>query len=181
MKYLIASDLHGSFYYAEKLLQIYKDEKADKLILLGDLLYHGPRNQLPKDYNPMKVFELFNTMTDEIIAVRGNCDSEVDQMVLNFPMMADYAIINDGARTLFATHGHLFNEENLPPLSKGAIFMHGHTHVHEISDRGSYVFLNPGSLSLAKGDEINSYAIYENNIITLKDLNGEVLSSLELQ
>ena len=111
MKYFIASDIHGSEYYCRKMLESYEAEKADKLVLLGDILYHGPRNDLPKDYAPKKVIDLLNPLSNEILAVRGNCDTEVDQMVLSFPILADYAIISEGRRMIYLTHGHNFNEK----------------------------------------------------------------------
>ncbi len=180
MKYLIASDLHGSLYYAQKLCDIFAAEKADKIVFLGDCLYHGPRNPLPKDYNPLEVSELLNKHKQNIIAVRGNCDSEVDQMVLQFSMMADYAILNIGIRSVFVTHGHIYNEQNLPLLSKGDVLVHGHTHVRELCDKGDYIFLNPGSLSIPKGDGINGYAVLENNVITTKNLEMQVLCELSI-
>ncbi len=180
MKYLIASDLHGSLYYAQKMCEIFACEKADKLVFLGDVLYHGPRNPLPKDYNPLAVSELLNSMKSKIIAVRGNCDSEVDQMVLEYPIMADYLILNDGERSLFITHGHIYNEQNLPSLAKGDVLVHGHTHVRELSDKGDYYFLNPGSLSIPKGDGINGYAVLENGVIKTKDLQMQTLCELKL-
>ena len=121
MKYLIASDIHGSSFYCEKLLKSFQAEKADKIILLGDILYHGPRNDLPKDYAPKKVIELLNPLKEKIICVRGNCDTEVDQMVLDFPILAEYCLISYGNTMIFVTHGHKFNPLNLPPLSKGDI------------------------------------------------------------
>ena len=114
MKWMIASDIHGSAAYLEKLLEAYKQEKADRMLLLGDLLYHGPRNDLPEGYQPKRVIELLNGMKDDILCVRGNCEAEVDQMVLEFPVMAEYAILTAGTRMIFATHGHIFNEKNLP-------------------------------------------------------------------
>ena len=129
MKLFIASDIHGSEFYCRKMLDCYKNEKADKMLLLGDILYHGPRNDLPKDYNPKAIIELLNNMKDEILCIRGNCEAEVDQMVLSFPVLADYCVIYDGDTTIFATHGHKYNEDNLPPLKKGDILLNGHTHV----------------------------------------------------
>ena len=129
MKWMIASDIHGSEYYCRKMLEAFYDEKADRLLLLGDILYHGPRNDLPRDYNPKRVIELLNGIQSHILCVRGNCDTEVDQMVLDFPILADYAILTVGEKIIFATHGHHFNEENLPPLQEGDILLHGHTHV----------------------------------------------------
>ena len=161
MKIMIASDIHGSEYYCEKMLEAYRREKADRLVLLGDLLYHGPRNDFPEKYNPKGVIKLLNSMKEEITAVRGNCDAEVDQMVLEFPIMADYALIDIGGKSLFTTHGHLFNESCLPPMKKGDVLLNGHTHIPVIKDIGEYVFVNPGSVSLPKNGSKNSYVIYD--------------------
>lgn len=181
MKLMFVSDIHGSAYYAKKAVELYSQENAQKLILLGDILYHGPRNDLPKDYAPKEVFALLNEMKQEILAVRGNCDSEVDQMVLEFPIMADYSTMYLQNRMLFLTHGHLFNEENLPPMQTGDILMHGHTHLRMAVKRKNYYFINPGSISLPKGDEIHSYAIYEDGIFTTKDLQGNILEKLDVR
>ena len=116
MKYFIASDIHGSAFYCTKMVEALKNEKADYLVLLGDILYHGPRNDLPKDYNPKKVIELLNSLTTKIICVRGNCDSEVDQMVLNFPLLATYGVIENNNHLIYLTHGHVYNKDNLPPI-----------------------------------------------------------------
>ncbi len=163
MKILVASDIHGSFYYCEKLVEIYKNSGADKLLLLGDILYHGPRNDLPEDYAPKKVIELLNSIKNEILCVRGNCDTEVDQMVLEFNILADYAIIYDGETMIYATHGHIFNENNLPMLKDGDILLHGHTHIptDKVVDGGTRI-LNPGSVSIPKEGSNHSYMIIEN-------------------
>ena len=129
MKLMIASDIHGSAYYCEKMIDAFHREKADRLLLLGDILYHGPRNDLPKEYQPKKVIEMLNNMKEELLCVRGNCDTEVDQMVLEFPILADYAILSVNDRTIFATHGHQFNRDNLPMLKEGDILLNGHFHV----------------------------------------------------
>lgn len=121
MKLMFASDIHGSYYYAQKTVEAYREEKAEKLILLGDILYHGPRNDLPKDYAPKKVIELLNGIKNEILCVRGNCDTEVDQMVLEFPVLADYAVIFVDGKTLYLTHGHKYNPNNLPPIKNGRL------------------------------------------------------------
>ena len=170
MKLMLASDIHGSAYYAEKLRQAYIDEKADRLILLGDLLYHGPRNDLPKDYAPKKVIEILNGMKEEILCVRGNCDTEVDQMVLDFPIMADYAVIYADGRTLYLTHGHKFNPENPPKLKKGDCLVNGHTHIPANEDRGDFIYINPGSVSIPKAGSGHTYMIYEHGEFALKEL-----------
>ena len=129
MKYMFASDIHGSVYYCRKMLEAYEKEEAERLVLLGDLLYHGPRNDLPKDYAPKQVISMLNEMKNQIYAVRGNCVAEVDQMVLEFPVLADYCILAIDDLTFFATHGHVYNQDHLPPLMAGDILIHGHTHV----------------------------------------------------
>lgn len=181
MKLMFASDLHGSAFYARTLKEIFEKENPEKLFLLGDLLYHGPRNPLPKEYAPKEVIEILNQMKEKILAVRGNCDSEVDQMVLEFPIMADYAVIYLEGRMVFVTHGHLFHEKHLPMFSKGDILIHGHTHLHTAENRGEYCFMNPGSLSLPKGDGVNSYLIYEDGVFYTKNLQGDVLEELDIR
>ena len=170
MKIFIASDIHGSAIWCRKMLEAYRAEKADKLLLLGDILYHGPRNDLPQEYAPKAVIAMLNELKDEILCVRGNCDTEVDQMVLEFPILADYAFICEGGVRIFATHGHKFNEQNLPSLSKGDILLHGHTHVQVKREHESYTYVNPGSVSIPKEDTGHGYAILENGEITLKCL-----------
>lgn len=170
MKLMLASDIHGSAYYAEKMRQAYIDEKADRLILLGDLLYHGPRNDLPKDYAPKKVIEILNDIKEEILCVRGNCDTEVDQMVLDFPIMADYAVIYADGRTLYLTHGHKFNPENPPKLKKGDYLVNGHTHIPANEDKRDFIYINPGSVSIPKAGSGHTYMIYENGEFALKEL-----------
>ncbi len=181
MKLLFASDIHGSAYYANRLMELIEQENPERIVLLGDLLYHGPRNDLPRDYAPKQVIPALNGMKDKILAVRGNCDAEVDQMVLEFPIMADYATMYLEGRMVFITHGHLFNEENLPKLGKGDVLIHGHTHVRVAADRGDYFFLNPGSISIPKGDGIHSYMVYEDGIFTTKDVDGNVLETLDIR
>ncbi|MGN0106627.1 MAG: phosphodiesterase [Hominilimicola sp.] len=170
MKLMFASDIHGSAYYAEKMRQAYMEEKADKLILLGDLLYHGPRNDLPRDYAPKNVIEILNGMKEEILCVRGNCDTEVDQMVLDFPILADYAVIYADGKTLYLTHGHKFNPENPPKLKTGDYLINGHTHIPANEDRGDFIYINPGSVSIPKNGSGHSYMIYENGKFELKEL-----------
>ena len=172
MKLLIASDIHGSAYWCRALMARIEAESPDTIVLLGDLLYHGPRNDLPRDYAPKEVLAMLNTLADRVVAVRGNCDSEVDQMVLDFPCMADYALVYDGACQLFLTHGHVYGPQNIPPLARGSALLYGHTHVKEVAQRDGVLFVNPGSVSLPK-DGSNSYAVYENGNFDLRELNGE--------
>lgn len=173
MKFFIASDIHGSAYYCEKMLEAYKNEKADKLILLGDILYHGPRNDLPEGYAPKKVIEMLNPLKDEIVCVRGNCDAEVDQMVLDFPIMADYALLPVGDKTVFITHGHKFNKGNLPSLKKGDILLHGHTHVPVCEVYENFTYINPGSVSIPKENSGHGYMVLDGNEFTWKIFGGE--------
>ena len=178
MKLLIASDLHGSAHYCEKLLARIEAEQPDKILLLGDLLYHGPRNDLPQGYAPKQVIPMLNGLKDKIIAVRGNCDAEVDQMVLEFPIMADYTtLLLENGRTLFATHGPLFDPDHLPPLPAGSAFAFGHIHVKHAERQGDTLILNPGSVSIPK-DGSHSYMVYENGTFTAKTLDGEPVASV---
>ena len=161
MKLMIASDIHGSAFWCGKLLEAANAEQPDKLILLGDLLYHGPRNDLPKGYAPKEVIPMLSAWKDKILAVRGNCEAEVDQMVLPFPCMADYALLCVDGVSFYLTHGHHWNPENLPPLEGGSVFLSGHTHIKLDSTVDGIRCLNPGSVSIPK-DGSNSYLIYEN-------------------
>ena len=180
MKWMIASDIHGSAYYCSRLIEAYKTEQAERLLLLGDVLYHGPRNDLPRDYAPKKVIEMLNAMKDDIFAVRGNCESEVDQMVLQFPVLAEYALIPAGDSLIYAVHGPNYNEKNLPPLHKGDILLNGHTHVPKCVEHDDYVYMNPGSVSIPKEDSHHGYMIFEDNVFIWKDLDGEVKNIYEI-
>lgn len=170
MKLFIASDIHGSALWCEKMLRAFDKSGAEKMLLLGDILYHGPRNALPQNYAPQKVIELLSPYKDRILCVRGNCDTEVDQMVLPFPIMAEYALIYADGLTIFATHGHIFNCDSLPPLGKGDILLHGHTHIPVIRDCGTYTYVNPGSVSISKENSAHSYIILENGNFKLLSL-----------
>ena len=174
MKLMIASDIHGSAYYCKKLLEAFEREEAERLLLLGDILYHGPRNDLPKDYAPKEVIAMLNPLKDKLLCVRGNCDTEVDQMVLSFPVLADYAVLFLDGRTVYATHGHNYNEEKLPPLADGDVLLNGHTHVPKCTDHGTYTYMNPGSVSIPKESSPNGYMTYENGEFLWKDLDGKV-------
>ena len=180
MKYLFASDIHGSAYYCRKLLDAFREEQAERLVLLGDLLYHGPRNDLPREYAPKEVIALLNEHKNKIYAVRGNCEAEVDQMVLEFPVMADYCILSVDGRTFNATHGHIYNQDNLPPLQEGDILIHGHTHVLKAQQMDGYILLNPGSVSIPKEGNPATYAVLENSIFTIKDFDGNTVREMRL-
>ncbi len=159
MKILIGSDIHGSATYCRALVNIFNKSGADKLVLLGDILYHGPRNDLPGGYAPKEVITLLNGISGKILCVRGNCEAEVDQMVLNFPVMAEYALIPVADRMMFVTHGHKFNEENLPPMDEGDILLNGHTHVPAVREHEHYIYMNPGSTSIPKEDSCHSFML----------------------
>ena len=171
MKYIIASDIHGSAYWCGKLMELMEAEKPDRLVLLGDLLYHGPRNDLPRDYAPKQVIPMLSQYKDRIIAGRGNCEAEVDQMVLPFPCMADYAQLLVEGTTFYLTHGHHNSPDNLPPLPEGSILLSGHTHVKLDEIRNGIRCLNPGSVSIPK-DGSNSCLIYEDGEFTFQILEG---------
>lgn len=180
MKLFFISDIHGSLYYLNKALQNFTKEQADMLVILGDELYHGPRNPLPLEYNPKGVAELLNMVSDKIIAVRGNCDSEVDEMLLDFPIMAPYSIILYNNRRLFLTHGHLYNETKLPKLSKGDVFLYGHTHIPKAEKYEEIYIINPGSVTLPKENNPNTFGVLANNLFKIKDLNGEVFNEIHI-
>ena len=170
MKLLIASDIHGSAFWCRKLIAAFDKSGAEKMLLLGDILYHGPRNDLPDEYDPKAVISLLEPLKDKILCVRGNCDTEVDQTVLSFPIMAEYAYIAADGLRIFATHGHKFNCKALPPLSDGDILLHGHTHVPVNEDHGSYTYINPGSVSIPKEGSSHSYIILENGVFSFHSL-----------
>lgn len=180
MKYMFASDIHGSAYYCRKMLEAYDREGAARLVLLGDLLYHGPRNDLPRDYAPKEVIAMLNARRQDIYAVRGNCEAEVDQMVLTFPVMADYCILEINGKTFYATHGHVYHEANLPPLHQGDILIHGHTHVLRADVKDKLIILNPGSVAIPKEGNPPTYAILENNVFSIKTFEGEIVKELYL-
>ena len=181
MKLFIASDLHGDVAAAEKLTKAYKNEKAELLLLCGDYLYHGPRNNLPEGYAPQKLAPLLNGYADNIVAARGNCDSEVDQMLLQFPMMSDYALLVCEGRRLFLAHGHIHSPENLPQLPAGSVFISGHTHVPHLEYSGDILLLNPGSPAIPKGGSKAGYAIVSGVSAALKTLEGEMVKELNLR
>lgn len=169
MKLIIASDIHGSAFWCSKLMDLVKNEQPDKLLLLGDLLYHGPRNDLPRDYAPKQVIPMLSKYADRILAVRGNCEAEVDQMVLPFPCMSDSAQVLVDGTTMYLTHGHHHNPENLPPLPEGSIFLSGHTHVKLNVVKNGIRCLNPGSVSIPK-DGSHSCLIWEDGTFSFRIL-----------
>lgn len=176
MKWMIASDLHGSAYYCRKMLEAFEREGADRLFLLGDLLYHGPRNDLPREYAPKEVIPLLNGKKEVLLCVRGNCDAEVDQMVLEFPVLADYAVLPVGRRLIYATHGHIYHVKNLPPLAPGDVLLHGHTHVPAWTEFGQgNLYLNPGSVSIPKENSPHSYMTLEENTMQWKELESSAV------
>lgn len=176
MKWMIASDLHGSAYYCRKMLEAFEREEADRLFLLGDLLYHGPRNDLPREYAPKEVIPLLNGKKEKLLCVRGNCDAEVDQMVLEFPVLADYAVLPVGRRLIYATHGHIYHVKNLPPLAPGDVLLHGHTHVPAWIEFGQgNLYLNPGSVSIPKENSPHSYMTLEGNTMQWKELESSAV------
>jgi len=171
MKLLICSDIHGAAEAAELLVKKAGLLGGDAIVFLGDLLYFGPRNSLPGGHDPARTAEAFNASAVRVIACRGNCDSEVDQMVVKFPLSADYVLLYDGSRRIFATHGHIYNPGRLPPLSPGDIFLSGHTHIQSLSENEAGVILcNPGSPSLPKAGSPAGYAVYDNGRLELCQL-----------
>ena len=180
MKWLIASDIHGSAQWCRRLLEAWDSEQADRLLLLGDVLYHGPRNDLPDQYAPKEVIAMLNARRERILCVRGNCEAEVDQMVLDFPVLADYAVLWEGSRLIYCTHGHVYNTGKLPPLQDGDVLLHGHTHIPAWEDHGTYRYLNPGSVAIPKEGSWHGYMTLENGRFLWKDFDGAIHHELTL-
>lgn len=192
MKFFVFSDIHGSATACEKALSQFEKQNCDNIIILGDILYHGPRNPLPENYNPKAVVEMLNPLSGKIIACRGNCDSEVDQMMLKFPILADYSFIVEGKTKIFATHGHIYGPQKedgnqlvdnskLPPLDGINVLIYGHTHIQMLEKtENNLVVCNPGSISLPKQNSPSGFAIIENNEVLLYDLNGNLLKTKNL-
>lgn len=170
MKIMIASDIHGSARWCRAMLDAFDREGASRLVLLGDLLYHGPRNDLPDEYAPKQVLALLNARRDKLLCVRGNCDTEVDQMVLTFPILADYAVLPEGDRLIYLTHGHVYGETTPPPLCAGDMLLCGHTHVPACTAHDAFVYLNPGSVSIPKEGSPHGYITLEDGVFSWKDL-----------
>lgn len=167
MKIMIASDIHGSAFWCEKLMKAYSTEKPDRLLLLGDILYHGPRNDLPDGYDPKKVIALLNSVSDKILCVRGNCDAEVDDMVLDFQVSAEFAAVFDGDTAIYACHGH----KQFPKVAKGSVIVSGHTHVPVDYEESGVRYINPGSVSIPKENSSHGYLVYENGNFVSKKLD----------
>ncbi len=181
MKWLIASDIHGSAPYCRALLEAYKREGAGRLLLLGDLLYHGPRNDLPEGYAPKEVISMLSAVKEKIFCVRGNCEAEVDQMVLPFPVLGEYCLIESAGRLVFATHGHVYNTDSPPALSPGDLLLHGHTHIPaKVKTPAGWWYLNPGSVSIPKEGSAHSYMTLEEGLFAWKSLDGVEYDRLEL-
>ena len=172
MKYLVVSDIHGSGYYANKINEIYNREEPDKIILLGDLYYHGPRNPLTKEYNPAEVCEIFNSLKDKILCIKGNCDAEVDEMISEFKFNESIALDINGLK-IFFTHGHKYNIDNIPQGID--VLVYGHFHTGFIKEKDSVICVNSGSISLPKENTKNSYLIIDENEIILKDVEGTII------
>lgn len=181
MKIMIASDIHGSAFYCKKMVSAFENENADRLLLLGDILYHGPRNDLPEGYAPKEVISMLNAMKHKLLCVRGNCDTEVDQMVLDFPILADYCLLFSGSRLIYATHGHHYHLKSLPPMQAGDILLHGHTHIPAWVCFGeNNLYLNPGSVSIPKDNSFHSYMLLKDDNVFWKDLEGTTFHSIKL-
>ena len=178
MKIMIASDIHGSLRFCRELLQAYEREQADRLLLLGDILYHGPRNDLPEQYAPKDVAALLNERKSDILCIRGNCDAEVDQMMLAFPILADYALLWAKGCRIYATHGHVYHPDHLPPLQAGDILLYGHTHIPAWIQQDGILCLNPGSVSIPKEHSSRGYMIFNDHVFDWKTLDGVIYHSL---
>ena len=181
MKLLIISDIHGSLYYAKKILEIVEKEKPDKIALLGDLYYHGPRNNLTEEYNPMEVSKILNSLKDKLIVTKGNCDAEVDETISEFPLK-EYVELNVNGYNVFLSHGHKYNIDNLPPIGiKIDIMIYGHFHIGFIKEKDGVICVSSGSIALPKDNTKNSYLIIENEKLLLKDVEGNLIDSLTLE
>lgn len=178
MKFLIASDLHGSKYYLDKLLEVVKIEKPDKIVFLGDIYYHGPRNPLPKDYSPKDVANNLNSIKNDIIVLQGNCDSQVDTLVSEFDFLSDL-VIAIGNKTFFLSHGHVYNKDSMPKTNFDGI-IYGHFHTGFIFEENGVIIANPGSLSLPKENTLNSYLVLDENSLSLKDIDTNLIKKINL-
>ncbi|MBO7402041.1 MAG: phosphodiesterase [Lachnospiraceae bacterium] len=181
MKMFFASDVHGSAFYCEQMLEAFDREKANKLVLLGDILYHGPRNDLPEGYAPKKVAALLNARKESILCVRGNCEAEVDQMMLEFPVLADYGFLSNGNVEIYLTHGHVYNAQNPLPMAKGAVLMCGHTHIPACEEHDSFTYMNPGSVSIPKENSARGYIVLSDGRFSWRKLDGTEYMAYEVK
>lgn len=180
MKLFFISDIHGSIDDLEWAIKKFTEEKAEYLVILGDLLYHGPRNPLPQNYAPKKVAELLNSYKEKIICIRGNCDSEVDQMLIKFPILSDFSQIFADNKRFFLTHGHIYNPNNIPNLNSGDILCYGHTHIPLIEKNSNIIIFNPGSITFPKEGNEKSYGIYNDNSLKVFSENGQIIKEYNL-
>ena len=180
MRFFVLSDIHGSATAFSKAMDAFAAERAESLVLCGDYLNHGPRNSIPEGYDPQKLAPMINAMKAKIIGVRGNCDSEVDQMLLEFPCLGDYCVFFNAQRRFFVTHGHLYGDKNFPPLQAGDVYITGHTHISALEERDGIIFLNPGSPSIPKGGSVPGYAVIDDSSIQLKRIDGTVIRQFDL-
>ena len=181
MKWFIISDIHGSMTWCKKALKMFEAENCDRILILGDVLYHGPRNDLPDGYEPKAVIDMLSRLKEKIVCVRGNCEAEVDQMVLPFPIMAEYCVIDVGQRLIYAAHGHKYNMQSPLPVCDKDIILSGHTHVPDCRQVNGVYYLNPGSVALPKQNSPHSYMLYENGIFLWKDMEGKTFNTLKLK
>ena len=180
MKFLVVSDIHGSYSSAERCVALFEKTQADRLILLGDYLYHGPRNPLPKDYDPKRAAAVLNGLKNEILAVRGNCDSEVDQMLLEFPMMSEALMVVNEGQMIYLTHGHRVSPDALPDiLHEGDVFLYGHVHLPIAEKQNGRFVLNPGSITLPKQENPQSYGILTESGFTIVDLDDQIIKQID--
>lgn len=180
MRLVVISDIHGSSKYTKKAIEVFNREQGDYLLILGDILYHGPRNPLPEEYDPKEVAKILNEYRYKIIAVRGNCDSEVDQMLLDFPCMGDYSVVLYNNKRFFLTHGHKYNENNMPNISTEDIMLHGHTHILGLNKKDGISIINPGSISYPKENNPHSYGVVDGDVFYIKTLEGNIIQEIVL-
>ena len=181
MKMVVASDIHGSAWACRKLLEAFDREGAGRLLLLGDILYHGPRNDLPRDYAPKEVLAMLNARKERLLCVRGNCDTEVDKRVLEFPILADYMVLPMADGLIYATHGHHFSPQHFPPFCNGDVLLYGHTHIWQAETVRDHICLNPGSVAIPKGGNLPTYGVLEGGMFSVRTMDGAVVGQIALE
>lgn len=179
MRYFIATDIHGSAYWAQKVVDKFAESQANVLVLLGDIYYHGPRNPMPKDYSPKNVANILNTVADKMLVLKGNCDSEVDQYVSDFQFVGDTFVMTENGTKIYLTHGHIFNEQNLPKLSDGDVLIHGHFHSTTVNVVNNVTVIGLSSCALPKTDNVPCYAILDENQIVICDFDDGILHVID--